>query len=448
MPPLALKVTAIHQMDLAGAKGQVSAAADHGELTIRGWAIGDTAPIAEMEIFDQAGRLVVRVPVDLPRPDLVIAFGAERADQAGFEVTLGAHGTGEGRLLVSALSSDRTAEDLASIEVEVARARFYGRLGGQTSGVSWSALDSAPPYWSVLDVGESRKVLVGREGWLFLRNDANDVLAQHTGKVRFGRAKRRAWKRVLSERQRFAEERGFVWLCVVIPDKESLYPEYLPEQVKLSAERPVHEFLRVAERLKAPVVYALPHLEAKKTEGELYARTDTHWNHRGAYVAYRMMCRRLVEREVGIDAVNEASIAWSEKTVSGDLGSKVLPRPIEGSMCRADLRRHRANLVFDNGIRNHGRVSIYERPNEGPSCVVFGESFVGDLVLFLKETFGRLVWVHTSMFVSEILKQEKPDVVLSLPLERFLIRVPDDRDALRRLSETAQRKGGELPWTL
>jgi len=67
-------------------------------------------------------------------------------------------------------------------------------------------------------------------------------------------------------------------------------------------------------------------------------------------------------------------------------------------------------------------------------------------VFFLKESFRRLVFVHTSMFIEEVLAVERPDAVVSLPVERFLIDVPEDTDALVRLAETVRAKGGELPW--
>jgi hypothetical protein len=51
------------------------------------------------------------------------------------------------------------------------------------------------------------------------------------------------------------------------------------------------------------------------------------------------------------------------------------------------------------------------------------------------------------MFIDEIVEQERPDVVLSIPIERFLIRVPDDTDALMRLQATVRAKGGKLPWS-
>ena len=95
-----------------------------------------------------------------------------------------------------------------------------------------------------------------------------------------------------------------------------------------------------------------------------------------------------------------------------------------------------------------GMVLIHEQPGRDdlPTCLLFGESFAPVLVNFLKESFGRVTFVHTSMLVADLVERLRPDVVLSLPTERFLISVPDDAEALRKLAETAAAKGGELPW--
>ena len=103
--------------------------------------------------------------------------------------------------------------------------------------------------------------------------------------------------------------------------------------------------------------------------------------------------------------------------------------------------------MYDNEVRNHGRVLICEQERDDqPTCLVFGESFVPTLLFFLKESFGRIIFVHTSMFIQELVEFERPDVILSIPIERFLIHVPDDTDALAKLQETVRAKGGELPW--
>jgi hypothetical protein len=119
--------------------------------------------------------------------------------------------------------------------------------------------------------------------------------------------------------------------------------------------------------------------------------------------------------------------------------------PEVSTTIRADLEDHSSSLIFDNQVQNPGLVMIFEQSghdSEGSSCVVFGESFVQNLLVFLKETFSRLVYVHTSMLVPEIIEAEEPDVVLSIPLERFLIEVPDDSIGIAGLTVTATAKAG------
>jgi hypothetical protein len=141
-----------------------------------------------------------------------------------------------------------------------------------------------------------------------------------------------------------------------------------------------------------------------------------------------------------VPVLSEGAISWSRADAPGGLGLKLYPQPTSATI-RADLPEHRAGLVFDNRILNHGRVMVFEQEqDDGMSAVIFGESFVQNMLLFLKESFRRLVFVHTSTMAAGVLEHERPDVILSVPLERFLVRVPDDRNALLRLCEEAARK--------
>ena len=388
------------------------------------------------EVEIRAGdELVARVPVGVRRPDVAAGMEGTLNDACGFKVLLVAEGSGADRLDLVALLEGGTRIGLGAVAVE----RSPEAASPDAPSIAWSV--------GAVDGGPCEQVLVGREGWLFLRRDSNDVVGQHTGTVKLDEQRQQAWARLLEERMATVERVGATWLFLVVPDKESVYPEHLPRRVRPSARRPIHDFLDVARSVRAPVTYLLDDLEAAKATGELYSRTDTHWNDRGAYVAYRRLCSELASRGIAVPAIDEATLRWSEHRTPGDLGGKWYPEPIPGSVVRAASTERRGRLRFDNEVHNHGRAMVFEQDEPaGPSCVVFGESFAEQLLLFLKETFRRLVFVHTSMLVAEILEQEAPDVVLSVPVERFLMRVPDDRDALARLDETARSKGGALPW--
>jgi SGNH hydrolase-like domain, acetyltransferase AlgX len=282
--------------------------------------------------------------------------------------------------------------------------------------------------------------LQGRDGWLFLQQDTNDVLGQHLGHRKLARADREQWSRVLLRRKRITAELDTTWLCAIAPDKEAVYADRLPVELKPARRRPVHQVLRAARRARAPVTYPLDELRASRAVRDVYPRTDTHWDRFGAYVGYRFICEQLARRGVSPPVVTEDRIRWTTDMVAGSLGSKSQP-PEEGPITRAELSDHASRLAFDNRVHVHGRVLIFEtQESSGLSCVAFGESMANNLLLYLKESFRRLVFVHTSMLLEDVLRVERPDVVLSIPLERFLIEVPRDHDGLERLRKTAARK--------
>jgi alginate O-acetyltransferase complex protein AlgJ len=413
-------------------RGQMRGLTDVEGLTVQGWVLGHSSLPLTVELSDRLGRTIVESPIDQPREDIAEAFpDVPGASHCGFVVNISPRAPGSGRVGVRVAFEDGSSVEFGSLDCE---------LTGEGTG-------SGDAAWSVVTTNnESQKVLFGQEGWLYLRRDTNDILGQHTGRVTLGPEERAGWREVLEARMRESERLGVTWSCVVAPDKESVYPEYLPEEISPVARRPIHEFLDLAAGIGAPVSYPLERLLSAKDECELYPRTDTHWNYRGAYHAYREFCEVALARGVALDLLEEDDVEWIDDVTEGDLGSKIHPDPIVGPTIRPSLRQNRARAVADNGVVNHGHVECFEQPGGGPSCVMFGESFALFLLPFLKETFRRLVFVHTSMFVSEILEHERPDVVLSLPLERFLIRVPNDEHALDELRATARRKGGDLPW--
>lgn len=112
----------------------VTARGEAQALDVQGWALGQEAPITAVE-FLLAGRVVWRVPVDMPRPDLTTAFpDAPWAAMAGFSTTLNLLGTTpEVRLGLRVVLPDRTRVPLADL-----RLRRSWRLGppSETAKVS------------------------------------------------------------------------------------------------------------------------------------------------------------------------------------------------------------------------------------------------------------------------------------------------------------------------
>ncbi|HET7506799.1 MAG TPA: DHHW family protein [Solirubrobacterales bacterium] len=418
----------------AHGRGNLAAAVDARGLTIHGWVFGSERTATDVEVV-LGDEILVRMPIGIEREDVVEEFGElPGAARSGFMLSLRPLRAGRSRLLVRVAFDEDEPVELGTVE-----AIAEPEDGGGEDGPAWVYSHSPEGLG---------KVLVGRDGWLFLQGDSNDAIGQHTGRVRYSEADKEELRALFERRVSVAREAGATWLTAVVPDKEILYSEQLPASIVPLSRRPVHDYLEIAQEAGAEAVYLYEALAAAKDEGELYLRTDTHWNHRGAYVAYLAICRELGRLGIPLSVVEEDWIEWWERPALGDLGEKLAASPGSADV-RATLTRSWARRTYDSEIRNHGRVMIHEKDEEKtPVCLVFGESFAETLLYFLKESFGRVVFAHTSMFIEEVVAAERPDVVLSLPIERFLIKVPDDEDALATLTATAAGKGGELPWSV
>lgn len=428
-----LEVQRSDEIDALGL-GDLHALFHEGDLMVRGWAIGREAAATAAKISGIGFSFEAQAPIRLSRPDVTLAVGDEHpgSDTPGFVFELSPRGTGTSAFNVLVEFADGEITTLGTVVAEV--------RGDSSSGSDVGWTHRGIP-------AERRKVVVGKEGWLFLKRDTNDVIGQHTGHVRLAEEELKAWRAVLEERTRAAAELETQWLCSVIPDKEAVYAEHLPDEITPAARRTVHQLLDLADEADAPLVYTLDALLRAKDQGDLYAKTDTHWNQRGAFVVYQFICHTLKEQGLPVEILDEDAVRWSSETVQGDLGAKLYPEEVSSELIRSSLTEQQKDPTFDNRVLNHGRVIIFERENKDlPSCVVFGESFAKNLLTFLQASFRRLTFVHTSMWVREIVELEQPDVVLSIPVERFLLRVPSDDEAFARLRRTALKKGGQLPW--
>ena len=175
----------------------------------------------------------------------------------------------------------------------------------------------------------------------------------------------------------------------------------------------MHEILAEAERLGAPVFYPLDRLLEAKRVGQPYYQTDTHWNQFGAHAAYLLIVEELAARGDRCSLGRGGRCRWIPEKRWATLAASSAPSAAAAA-CGPSCGRHTSRLVYDNRIANHGRKMVFEADDDGrPDCVAFGESYANHLLLFLKESFRRLTFVHTSMVDRDLLERERPEVVLT-----------------------------------
>ncbi len=129
--------------------------------------------------------------------------------------------------------------------------------------------------------------IVGKDGWYFLHARADDrSFSVENGFFPFTEEELNQWQRVLEQRQAYLAARNIPMIVVIPPDKQSIYPEFFPMTIKGPSR--LDQLIDRLQKTKSPVtlIDLRPALLAAKGQGEIYKRTDTHWNDIGAYTGY------------------------------------------------------------------------------------------------------------------------------------------------------------------
>jgi SAM-dependent methyltransferase len=267
----------------------------------------------------------------------------------------------------------------------------------------------------------------GKNGWLFLQQDTNSVLKQHSGEIRITEEDLERWQATLDSRVERLHRLGSRYFFFIAPNKESIYAEELPNGIPSAPERPVHQLIHRLERVgsSVPIIYPDQELIAAKSRWAVYSKGDTHWNGIGAFISYQKLIEA-IEDVATVNCLRLDNLEFLDWRTTGDLSGKLTP-PEDTAVILARPRVRRARLLEDNGVRTGGRVLVFGRSDLSPSkCLMFGDSFAWNLFGFLAESFQRFVFVHRSTVDYDIVRNESPDVVISESAERFLIQVPDD----------------------
>jgi len=280
-----------------------------------------------------------------------------------------------------------------------------------------------------LGVSPSKSVIIGRRGWLFYTEEGS--IDYYRGTRPFSQADLVRWQQILEARRDWLADRGIRYLFVIAPDKDTIYPEYMPSRIsrlrtttrldQLIAHLHAYSDLEVLDLRQAL-------LDAKGTD-PIYRLTDTHWNDLGAFVAYREVMQRLAGWLPTGGPAPLSSFEPRRYPASGDLAGMlsldgVLVEDWLDLLPRTPRRAHPQGAVPPG----YGESRVQDTDDAGlPTAVMLHDSFGRNLVPLVAEHFRHIVFAWTLTVDPTLLRDERPDVVIQESAERFLMaRPPSD----------------------
>jgi hypothetical protein len=357
----------------------------------------------------------------------------------------------ENRLLEPAPELPRSATDLESFSRRF-DAWFADHFGFRDSLIKWNTvatvlwLSGSPDVSS--DPGEpgdvqhsidpqSRTVMKGKNGWFYYFGPG--MLDDYRGLLPMSTAELERWQGGFERRRKNLAKRGIDYLLVLVPEKQSIYPEHLPDAIErhgpTRSEQLAAHLLAYSD---LPLVYLRPVLERAKVTRRTYHRTGTHWNDFGAFEAYRSILERLAPTHPSLTPPALADFGLrTERGEARPFMSLIGLRSLlsEELVIIDPPAARTARVVFERnpevGLRNYPfaprSVLIKEtgRP-ELPSALVLHDSFMRvSLEPLLSEHFEIVAYFWAGAFPREDLMRERPDLVIEERSERFFLNDPE-----------------------
>ena len=269
---------------------------------------------------------------------------------------------------------------------------------------------------SAFGVPSSDAVIRGRDGWLFYAGDG--AMKDYAEAPPLSNEQLEMWRKTLQDTSDWLHEQGIAYLFVISPDKHLVYPEYMPPSIRRASISRIEQLVgHLRAHSTVRVLDLRPALMLAKTHERVYHRTDTHWNDRGAFVGYQEIVASLAGDIPGLSGASRADYEPREVPSQGlDLAGMLglTDAIVEDDLVLVPRSPPRARIVEPaepNPRLMHPRI-VTEGRTDGPRAVIFMDSFGAGMVRFLAEHFSRAVYLWQNNMDPEVVRTERPRVVI------------------------------------
>ncbi|AUD02270.1 alginate O-acetyltransferase AlgX-related protein [Spirosoma pollinicola] len=267
------------------------------------------------------------------------------------------------------------------------------------------------------------KVVVGKNGWLYLGNSYNKVIDQHRGLQPLSvDSARRITNHLLEIQQQLARQ-GTELYIFIAPDSHTIYPENLPDQLQQSEEPSRLDILKQAvAQTNLHFVDIRDTLRAAKRNHVVYYQTDTHWNEYGTLIGCASLLNYMRHDQPGILPVQLSDYHIERQHgAAGDLIKMLTLQdehtdPIYYYITPKPSRSGHQTAVIPNEAMGYPSTR-FTGPGSGRLFLV-GDSFSHGMMHYLPGYFRNSFFMRGSKLDAALVKAERPSVVVIEVVER------------------------------
>ena len=278
----------------------------------------------------------------------------------------------------------------------------------------------------------SIKAVVGKNGWYFM---AGEEIKTYNGTEPFTEKELEEFKNEMLRRKEIIEKNNARFLFAIVPNKSNIYPEFMPSHIiKANNKGYGKQLLEYLQQNNLPVIDLYTPLINAKKQHETYYHTDNHWNDYGAFIASNEIINEIRRNDTRLTPLDTNT--YKLQTVVEKPGNIAKMFSIEN-----EITEYNYVPTRKNGFVSVEKNQVKYKPTEGfvyPEEYEFTRYTNNDslpTVLIIRDSFGKKPFPYVSEqckkcvtifdawhygLNEEIIKGEKPDVVLFLVIESNL----------------------------
>lgn len=257
---------------------------------------------------------------------------------------------------------------------------------------------------------EINNVVIGKQGWFYI--DDNSSMLNYQGRLTYSDNELSSIKNTIESQQEWLSKRGIPLLIVVVPNKETIYPEFMPDNIKKVKELTRLDQLvdYLGKHSKTEILDLRDVLQKNKGNYQLYYKDDSHWTGYGAYLGYVEILKKM-----SLYFPEVAPLPLSDFSVTSTPSKSQL-----SALIGLSDRYPEQCLEFSYSGEAEGRYQLYKIP----SVMIYHDSFFEYLRPFISNHYDKAIEYPVAAFPypfdQAAIETLKPDIVMYIIVERYI----------------------------
>ncbi len=221
----------------------------------------------------------------------------------------------------------------------------------------------------------AENVILGSDGWLYF----GETLSDYTGTEPLTQRELFSIANNLALLAEYAESTGKDFLFTVAPNKNSLYPEHMPNCGAVAQTRDVQRLFALLDEMQVP--YADLYTAFGAEEEILYLTHDSHWNSKGAALG-----ADVINAAFGVQSDYFADSFSGSAAHTGDLYEMLYPAfsdPERNPVYGGEL-----SFIYISSTTAPDSITLQTRGQGSTDLLAYRDSFGNLLYPYLADSYG------------------------------------------------------------